>query len=1196
MKFGIQILQKAQRTFLKSQAAVTEATGVRTAKPASFIQIRSHGTFGTSAAQKAQALRLLQREVERSNNEDLRRLLLEVQSRLEGDGDVGKEVDAMLEKQLWKMREDQTTEDEKWQWCVAETKKTKKQKTNKEDDMEKLTNGIQSAQGSVTELQGEIKEATKRLSDLQKSSNEFKMDRQESKNEHQLALRDAKLAQEALSGAIGTLNKFYEEAAASLLQSVKPTDVAEAPETWSKGFSGTGQDGKGPGEAIIKVLEDCSADFAQMEAETKSQEVQEEADFDKEMIDAKKEKVRLQTEKSSKEEEEARLSEKIRDMSEKKKMTDRSVALLAKYHEDLSQKCNQTAYEARTAERKVSKVELQKSQELFQRPSTALPLATQLFVAVLHEKIEQLKQLEGHQQQWASTARTLYDGLKEEVAQSISFERFLELFAQCAANAHEVDGAQGAAIFVLGSMAEHSCRPNAFKNVQGSQLTVRAMEDLVLGEKTPELCCAFRCPECEGPCCPSTPCTELGGFCELLCEECGLRCSGEQLEAFKKAETLEEFKGLGWGGSDCTLGAAPDLGDGTAIQPGPLGGASSQVPAATALQIFPQLFEAFGRLREEGHPFLSQLAQREAESWEKAHPEDPDADAAWHRAAELFALSHGAESREAAQCRARILPQALLKEAFDASAESMLISLCSLAGRLQRFDGMRWVFTVLSSLVLIRARHFENDDSLDSVDADDSLEEGFKPADPWRVGAQRVDGNDCKNVIKLGDQAYNCPSYYVASDLTTGSCRTPCFNPTKSCLARCSQGPRAMPPFQRRDVTGSSGGGSSPQDSPEAGKRVWVGLSLAHRLGAAKRGSREAVSALHVWTSGDSMNDLPMAPLSAMAEPSRVRAQGVSKSILEQSEMDLTNLRIGKQRLVSKKKRLSCLGEGKLKKTILEDREYRAPGSVLPLAENAPRPVGLVAAPAVVEPFMPSWCMEEEEASERQKVEEEEEKENDLGEEPDEPEEAEEPDEPVDEKEREEKARDALLAMSISETLQRLTALPTLSGARPKAATADLEVRHYVHQELSDELDEKVKFVLGELVRFQERAKEQNAMKYAKLKRFCVGLREAKRAINRKKCKGLVVAPNLEVSTLEGGLDDTVEELIELARENEVPVIFALSRNRIGKAMGKSIRLSIVALHSVDGVHQQFKELVKLAEELRPLGQSPRWNWDGAGV
>lgn len=33
---------------------------------------------------------------------------------------------------------------------------------------------------------------------------------QESKNEHQLALRDAQQAQEALSGAISTLTKFYE--------------------------------------------------------------------------------------------------------------------------------------------------------------------------------------------------------------------------------------------------------------------------------------------------------------------------------------------------------------------------------------------------------------------------------------------------------------------------------------------------------------------------------------------------------------------------------------------------------------------------------------------------------------------------------------------------------------------------------------------------------------------------------------------------------------------------------------------------------------------------------------------------------------------------------------------------------------------------------------------------------------------------
>mmetsp|Transcript_6104 Transcript_6104/g.11170 ORF Transcript_6104/g.11170 Transcript_6104/m.11170 type:complete len:119 (+) Transcript_6104:141-497(+) len=47
-------------------------------------------------------------------------------------------------------------------------------------------------------------------------------------------------------------------------------------------------------------------------------------------------------------------------------------------------------------------------------------------------------------------------------------------------------------------------------------------------------------------------------------------------------------------------------------------------------------------------------------------------------------------------------------------------------------------------------------------------------ADPWRKGAQRVDGNDCANVQKLGEMYYNCATYFVADDLA--SCRTPCSN------------------------------------------------------------------------------------------------------------------------------------------------------------------------------------------------------------------------------------------------------------------------------------------------------------------------------------------------------------------------------------------------------------------------------------
>jgi len=146
---------------------------------------------------------------------------------------------------------------------------------------------------------------------------------------------------------------------------------------------------------------------------------------------------------------------------------------------------------------------------------------------------------------------------------------------------------------------------------------------------------------------------------------------------------------------------------------------------------------------------------------------------------------------------------------------------------------------------------------------------------------------------------------------------------------------------------------------------------------------------------------------------------------------------------------------------------------------------------------------------------------------------------------------------------------------------SDLEVRHYVHQVLNDDLDEKVKLLLGELGRYQDRTKERDPLKYQKQKRFCVGMREAQRTVARGKAKGIVCAPNLEECSAEGGLDDTVEDLIEACREADVPVIFALSRNRIGKALGKNIRLSIICILSAEGVHQEFKQVLKLTDDLR---------------
>jgi len=232
-----------------------------------------------------------------------------------------------------------------------------------------------------------------------------------------------------------------------------------------------------------------------------------------------------------------------------------------------------------------------------------------------------------------------------------------------------------------------------------------------------------------------------------------------------------------------------------------------------------------------------------------------------------------------------------------------------------------------------------------------------------------------------------------------------------------------------------------------------------------------------------------------------------------------------------------------------EAQKPRPKGATRSAAKAAPNSVKAAAAPAL---FIPSWCkdlQQEEEGAVAEKWPDEE--------------------------------------LPVAQAIEQMNAVkekPAKSAREPKPKQphgADFEVRHYVHQVLSEELDEKVKLMLSELVRFQERAKERDPLKFAKLKRYCVGMREARRSITRGKVKCLIMAPNLEASTAEGGLDDCVDDLIETARECEVPVVFALSRNRMGKALGKNIRMSIVALLSAEGVHQQFREVLKITDDLR---------------
>ena len=142
-------------------------------------------------------------------------------------------------------------------------------------------------------------------------------------------------------------------------------------------------------------------------------------------------------------------------------------------------------------------------------------------------------------------------------------------------------------------------------------------------------------------------------------------------------------------------------------------------------------------------------------------------------------------------------------------------------------------------------------------------------------------------------------------------------------------------------------------------------------------------------------------------------------------------------------------------------------------------------------------------------------------------------------------------------------------------------VRDYCDQKLDENLNVLVDGFLRKLNQLQERLRERDAMKAKMKRRLQSGLREVHRSVRTQEARVVFVAPNIEPSPSEGGLDDKVEEIIKTARSSGVPVIFCLSRSRLGKALGKSMRMSACSVLMVDGVYEQFQEILALAATLR---------------
>ncbi|GAX14624.1 hypothetical protein FisN_6Lh408 [Fistulifera solaris] len=132
--------------------------------------------------------------------------------------------------------------------------------------------------------------------------------------------------------------------------------------------------------------------------------------------------------------------------------------------------------------------------------------------------------------------------------------------------------------------------------------------------------------------------------------------------------------------------------------------------------------------------------------------------------------------------------------------------------------------------------------------------------------------------------------------------------------------------------------------------------------------------------------------------------------------------------------------------------------------------------------------------------------------------------------------------------------------------------RHYAILSKNETVKPLLMEMLAELMRLQKRAAED---KNAKAKRRLVmGLREVARGIRARKVRMVVMANNLDEY---GALDEKLQEILDLAQKEEVPVFFEFSKRSLGKAIGKTIKMAVIGIQNPDGANQQFKKLSGLA-------------------
>jgi len=153
------------------------------------------------------------------------------------------------------------------------------------------------------------------------------------------------------------------------------------------------------------------------------------------------------------------------------------------------------------------------------------------------------------------------------------------------------------------------------------------------------------------------------------------------------------------------------------------------------------------------------------------------------------------------------------------------------------------------------------------------------------------------------------------------------------------------------------------------------------------------------------------------------------------------------------------------------------------------------------------------------------------------------------------------------------------SQAQRHIETSHALIRDYVDISVTPELESAVTACLYRL----RQLKMQDIGIGHPTTRYAIGFREVSRSLQNKAVAALIVAPDIE-ETSGGALENKIAALKKQGEQENVPVIFALSRRQLGAAVQKNVSISVLAVQDTRGAEDLFEEMLAEAKRARDIG------------